>query len=118
MPKAILVVQTNPTSPEVEDRFNHWYTGRHINDVVNVPGYVSATRYVLSDTRVRDDVDPPTRRYLAIYEVEADDLEQAAAALMAGVEDGSIPIDESLDMENLGVDFYLPLKDAQARAAS
>jgi hypothetical protein len=32
MPKAILVVQTNPVSPAAEDQFNAWYTDRHIHD--------------------------------------------------------------------------------------
>jgi hypothetical protein len=116
MPKAILVVQTNPVSPAAEDQFNAWYTERHIHDVVGVPGFASATRYVLSETRVRDDVEPPRQRYLAIYEVEADDLADASTALQKGVEDGSIPIDEALSQDDVSVAFYLPLKDGSARA--
>lgn len=43
--KALLVALTNPASPEVEDAYNDWYTNIHIPDVLQLPGYVSATRY-------------------------------------------------------------------------
>jgi hypothetical protein len=54
---------------------------------------------------MRDDVPPPERKYLAIYEVEGD-FKSASDAMMQGVKDATIPLDEAMDMENLTVDFY------------
>ena len=36
---------TNPTSGK-EDEYNTWYDEHHLKDVINVPGFVSARRFV------------------------------------------------------------------------
>jgi hypothetical protein len=61
-----MVVQTGPVSAEREDEYNDWYSGTHLPEVLAVPGFVAARRYKLTGT------DAPT--YLAVYEIEADDL--------------------------------------------
>ena len=67
MPKAIMVVQTGPVSADREDEYNHWYSGTHIPEILAVPGFVGARRYKLAG-------DDSTPSYLAIYEIEADDV--------------------------------------------
>jgi hypothetical protein len=67
MPKAIMVVQTGPVSAEREEEYNDWYAGTHIPEVLAVPGFVGARRYKLAG----GDGAPS---YLAIYEIEADDI--------------------------------------------
>ena len=66
MPRGILVVRSRPISPEREDEYNGWYSGVHLTELLQVPGFVSARRF----RRVSGGEDD----YLAVYEVEADDL--------------------------------------------
>jgi hypothetical protein len=66
MAKGIMVVASSPAEGR-EDEYNEWYNQEHIPALLSVPGFVSARRF-----RVRGDTDG--HKYLAIYELEADDL--------------------------------------------
>jgi hypothetical protein len=74
MPKAVLVVYTNPV-PGQEEEYNDWYDNRHLADVCAIPGIVSARRFKLGEGGLmpNNDGDP---QYLALYELDADDLSQ------------------------------------------
>ena len=74
MSKHILVVMTNPADGPDEE-FNEWYSNTHVQEVVVIPGFVSAQRFKLSAEQAggTNEYD-----YLAIYEIEA---ESAGAAL-------------------------------------
>jgi len=52
MVKATLVVLTNPVAGR-EDDYNDWYTNRHLGDVLEVPGIVSAKRLKKTGDQVR-----------------------------------------------------------------
>lgn len=71
MAKGIMVVQSAPSDPEREDEFNQWYSHTHLPELRAVPGFVSARRYRVHDARAGA---PSAHPYLAIYEIEADDL--------------------------------------------
>ncbi len=93
MTKALLVVLTNVTSPEHDDAFNDWYDNTHLADVLAVPGFVAAARYRVSGAQVPG-VEPP-HRYLALYEVDSDDLPGSLKALGRAGRD--LVISEHLD---------------------
>ena len=67
MAKGIMVVRSEPVDPAHEDEFNDWYDNTHIPEITAVPGFVSARRY-----KTHGGSGGPA--YLAIYEIEADDL--------------------------------------------
>ena len=67
MARGAYVVRARPVSQERDGDLNDWYDGTHIPELLAVPGFVSARRYRL----VGDDGAP---EYLAIYDIEADDL--------------------------------------------
>jgi hypothetical protein len=71
MARGIMVVQSSPVSPDREDEFNDWYDTIHIPEICAVPGFVSARRYKLPGAAAGTG-DAPA--YLAVYEIEADDL--------------------------------------------
>jgi hypothetical protein len=75
MPKAILVLGTNPVSAEREDEYDFWYTSAHIGDVAKLDGVNSARRYVLSPVRPASGAPESPYRYLAIDEIEVGDLQ-------------------------------------------
>ena len=78
MEKHLFVGFTNPVEGQ-EDAFNAWYSDVHLKDVLKVPGIVGAQRFSLSD--VQRDQPPFPWRYLALYEIETDDLNHTLASL-------------------------------------
>jgi hypothetical protein len=107
MARHTFVVFTNPTEGR-EDEFNDWYDNTHLNDVVNVEGFVAAQRFKLAET------DPPQEfphRYLALYEVESDDLGKVAQALSEAGESGAMFISESLDRADAIAKYFTPITD-------
>lgn len=80
MANHVFVVFTNPVEGK-ETTYNDWYDNRHLPDVLDVPGFVSAQRLRLSDTQRA--AGPFPWRYLALYEIETDDLAGTLATLGA-----------------------------------
>lgn len=97
MPRYVMLVETNPVSPERETEYNDWYSDTHIPDVLKVAGFVAATRYRLADVQLAPG-ESPTYRYLAIYEIDTVDLDAAVKAL-AEAAGGGMFISDSLQME-------------------
>ncbi|MQY26189.1 DUF4286 family protein [Nocardia aurantia] len=75
MPKGIMVVQSSPADPAKDAEFNTWYAEQHLPELLSVPGFVSARRYRVH----RGAQGLPS--YLAVYELEADDLNAPLVAL-------------------------------------
>jgi hypothetical protein len=109
MGRHVLIVMTNPVDAEHEAEYNDWYTGRHIGDVVGVPGFGSATRYVASAAQL---VGPPVHKYLAVYEIDADDPADAVKALRDALAiPGRMPVSDAMDRKNLMVHVYSAITD-------
>src|SRR5690349_20609241 len=72
VPKGILIVESRPSSPEHVAEYNRWYDEQHLRDVMGVAGFVAARRFAPVDD------DGP---FVAIYEIEADDLHAALDGL-------------------------------------
>ena len=79
MARHVLAVLSNPTDGN-DDEYNAWYDDTHLADVLTVPGFVAARRFALAAPVPGQD--GPAQRYLAIYEVESDDLPGAIHALI------------------------------------
>ena len=76
MAKAIVLVFTNCADPARESEFNEWYNNTHIPDILQAEGFVAATRYQLLG-----EPGPGQGKFLAVYEVEADELGKAFAGV-------------------------------------
>ena len=82
-----LVVLTNAT-PGQDAAFRQWYIGRHLDDVVRFPGFVSAQLY----ENVDGAIDPePEYRYYAEYEMESDDPAADVRELYSRFETPDLP---------------------------
>lgn len=76
------LVFTN-SAPGREEAFNRWYDEVHIGDLLRVPGIVGARRAELTDEQLSMETGDPKlcgpeqigarHRYLAVYDIEADD---------------------------------------------
>lgn len=81
MPRGVLLVRTAPADGR-ESEYNDWYDDTHLGDILKVAGFTSARRF---RTVTGDDLP-----YLALYEVEADDLKAAQALLRGAVASGEV----------------------------
>jgi hypothetical protein len=109
MAKATLVVLTNPVSPEQDAEYNDWYNNTHLKDVVAVDGFVSAQRFrvVIPDSAA--ELPKPSHQYLALYQIEADDLDTVAQALSARAGTDAMQISPALDSATAQAFYVEPL---------
>lgn len=89
MPKALMLVWSDPSDPAREEEYNTWYDSQHIPDVLQIPGFHACTRYKVSDAQFGP-VDTPAS-YLAVYEVDADDLSTIPAQMGEAFAAGKLP---------------------------
>ena len=86
--------------PGQEEAFNQWYTNHHARDVVAVPGFVSARRYVINDVQLRAGGTPPAK-YLALYKIVTDDLTAVLAEVNRRLSSGETKLSPTLDPKSL-----------------
>ncbi len=107
MAKYTFVVLTNPTSGK-EAEYNEWYNGQHIPDVLNVPGFVRAQRFKLTDAQMGPN---NPHKYLALYEIETDNLAGALAALKARGGTADMVMSDAIDLKNVGAHIFAPVAE-------
>jgi len=111
MARAVLVVYSQPRTDAQDREYNEWYDHVHIPQVLErIPGVRAAARYRISATQLVEQESCPQRRYLTIYEVEADDLPAVRDRLAAALSDDTFDWSEALDMSDLSpvAHFYEP----------
>jgi hypothetical protein len=104
--KHILLVLSNAVEGG-DDAFNTWYTGTHLPDVLKVHGFCAAQRFRISDTQMSDNAAP--YKYLAIYEVDEENLPAVKDALASTAGTDAMYIDPTLDMNATVAYFYSPI---------
>jgi hypothetical protein len=96
------VVLTNAVEGR-DAEFNAWYSNRHIPDVLDVPGIVSAVRYELAGAQR---MNPPwPYRYLAIYDIETDDIDWVASEIGRRAGTDAMVISDAMAAEKLPLIF-------------
>jgi hypothetical protein len=108
--KHLLVVLSNAVEGS-DDVFNKWYSNRHLGDIVSIDGFSAAQRFKLSERQIAGAPESPYT-YLAIYEVDVDDLDAAANAMMAkAMAPDGMYVDPSLDQARTVSWFFTPLTE-------
>ncbi|MFE4966124.1 hypothetical protein [Streptomyces sp. NPDC056660] len=87
MARGLLYVETWPSAPEREAEYHAWYEEVHLPEVVSLDGFVSARRLAPVDGK---------GPFVALYEMEADDLQAAVDNLQGAVERGELRMSDSL----------------------
>src|SRR6201990_345085 len=72
MPKGVIYLQTMPVSSDLEEEYHTWYNDTHLAEICSVEGIVSARRFAPTDGN---------GPFIAIYELDCDDLDAAVARL-------------------------------------
>lgn len=108
MPSYTLVVLTNAL-PGRDQEFNDWYDNRHLGEVLQIPGFISARRFKLTKQQRRRT--PSPYEYLALYEIETDDLEKVMDELRSRSGSAIMPITDAMAEERFNYVFEpLPAK--------
>lgn len=70
MPKYLLFAFSDCKDPAREEEFDTWYETMHLPDMLEVPGMIKASRWISAQPEAGQ-----IRKYLAMYELETDDLD-------------------------------------------
>ena len=95
--KTYYTVYSNPM-PGKEAEFNDWYTNVHLAEVLQIDGFVSAQRFQLDEAQVIND---QPYRYMAMYEIESDNIEQTIQNMMAA--DGGLQMTDAMDTDKVHI---------------
>jgi hypothetical protein len=95
--------------PGHEDEYNKWYDRRHAPDVVSIPGFVTAQRYVKSDTPFFRVVDVQVPKYLIIYKIVTPDIEAVFTEVERRIKTGETYMSPAYDRKNSQNYVYKPL---------
>ncbi|HME49422.1 hypothetical protein [Mycobacterium sp.] len=90
MPRGIMYVETMPVSGDEEADYHEWYNDTHLAEIVSVEGIVSARRFAPIDGN---------GPFIAIYELDSDDLAGAVARLAALGRSGQMSSLEHLQLD-------------------
>jgi hypothetical protein len=90
MARGIIYLETRAVSPDREAEYHKWYNDTHLAEICSVDGIVSARRFAPTDG------DGP---FIAIYELECDDLDAVVDRLGELGRSGKMSSLELLDMD-------------------
>jgi len=99
-----LVVLSNPT-PGREDEYNDWYNNQHLGEVLLVPGITTARRFKLRTDTLAPEV-KPAHNYLAIYEIEANNLNDVLVDLRSRPGTPAMYISDAFDRTTVSMLAY------------
>lgn len=105
MPRYNLIAMTNPLDGQ-DEAFNTWYDEVHLADVMKLPGVIDAQRYRLSDKQYRSG--KMEWGYMAVYEVEIDDIQITFDALRAASGTDAMPLSPAISPDRM-VWIYEPI---------
>jgi hypothetical protein len=106
-----LITLSNPTEGR-EDEYNDWYQNVHLGELVALPGFMSARRYRQARSLVEGDAWP----YMAVYELETDDIDAVLQGLRDAAASRSLTMSDALDTdttyavvyEDFGAEVFAP----------
>jgi hypothetical protein len=97
MAKAMFLAWASPVDDASDSEFNVWYDGTHVPQVrAAIPAITAVHRYRVAD--VPGVGATSAHRYLAVYEMDTDDVAGAMAALGAASADGRIELTATMDI--------------------
>ncbi len=109
MAKYTFLALTNPVEGK-EAEFNEWYDKHHVPDVINVPGFVSGQRFKLADSQFGGEASKAFK-YLAVYEIETDDIAATIKELRARGGTADIVPSDAIDPKNVATYMFTPITE-------
>jgi hypothetical protein len=91
-----------------DDEYNEWYTNSHLSQLLALRGIIAVQRFKMVEG---DDLPKADHRYMAIYEIETDDLNGFYAALRAASASGQITTSPAYNRAASQRAFYVPITE-------
>ena len=114
MSTAVLLVRTGPVTPEADREYNDWYDQVHIPQILAaVPAITRAQRFRLLSSHGQPHTPAP---YLAVYQIESDDPQEALGQLGRAMASGEITMSPSVEVHG-SAPLYIAL-DIEPEAES
>jgi len=95
MATALMMVLAT-AKPGQADSLDSWYDSRHIPDLLAVPGVKSARRYDVRPMKLPEGIGP---QFLALYEIEADDIDSVLMEVGRRNDTEAMPSSPALDSD-------------------
>ena len=102
-------VFSNPVAGH-EDEYNKWYDQQHAPDVVAIPGFVSAQRFVKNELPLYRMVDLQVPKYLVIYKIVTDDVEAVFREVNKRLQTGETVMSSAFDRTTSVSYVYRPFR--------
>jgi hypothetical protein len=112
----LFLVLSNPVEGR-ETEFEKWYEEVHLDDVLAVPGVISAQRFHLAPGPDETLMPPPAHRYLAVYELDTTPAE-VLGSFLERVGSGQMILSESLDLAGVVMHAWTPAGPKHVESAS
>jgi hypothetical protein len=100
MTRFSFVVYSNPAEGR-EHEYNDWYSNQHVKELLAIPGVTAARRFKISATQLGEPATP--YRYLAIYDIEAEDVQSFIKEMMLRNANGTLTASPAMSSDVLPV---------------
>ena len=94
-----MVVFTNAVEGK-DKEFNDWYQNTHLKQIVSIKSFVQAQRFRFNTSIIPGSADPA--RYMAIYDIETDDINATLGAMSDHAASGRMPLPDSMGPPTIG----------------
>jgi hypothetical protein len=110
MARFLMTAHTNAL-PGRDKECNEWYETYHVRELLQVPGIVGAQRYGLAPVRPPADwpYQPMPYSYLALYDIETDNLQEFANRLWDPATTSQIRKSDAFDYSRVTCQLLMPL---------
>jgi hypothetical protein len=102
-------VFSNPVAGH-EDEYNKWYNEQHAPDVVSIPGFRTAQRFVKDDLPLYRMVDLQVPKYLVIYKIVTDNVNAVFDEVSRRLKTGETIMSPAFDQKTSVSYVYRPFR--------
>ena len=105
-----MTVRSNPVAGR-EDEYNEWYDRYQMPQIVETPTFIAGQRYKLApiDLPAYPGYQQAKHRYMVVYEIETDRLEETKQILWSPANAGRITQSAAFDSSNVDCQIYMPI---------
>ena len=98
------IVYSSPVKGR-ETAYNEWYDKHHLPDLLKIPGVTSARRYRIAKDQ-RGGPATNMSRYMAVYELDTDDLKGLFAEVVARRGTPAMVMSDALDPNSISTEAF------------
>jgi hypothetical protein len=94
-----MVIFTNAVEGK-DKEYNDWYQNTHLKQIVSIKSFVQAQRFRFHTNIIPGSANPS--RYMAIYDIETDDINATLGAMNEMAASGRMPLPDSMAPPTIG----------------